>query len=92
MSPQQAGEQPRVRHYESSQPTGSKMVGGGYIGLERHIPDTVKQKLAEMGHKIITPEPGRGAFGGYQGIWRKESPRRYLGASDPRKDGCAIGY
>ncbi|MHC4738437.1 MAG: gamma-glutamyltransferase [Planctomycetota bacterium] len=92
MSPQQAGEQPRVRHYESSQPTGSKMVGGGSIGFERHIPDMVKHKLAEMGHKIITPEPGRGAFGGYQGIWRKENPRRYLGASDPRKDGCAIGY
>ena len=31
-------------------------------------------------------------FGGYQGIWRKDEPRRYFGASDSRKDGCAIGY
>jgi gamma-glutamyltranspeptidase len=31
-------------------------------------------------------------FGGYQGIWREENPRRYFGGSDPRKDGCAIGY
>ncbi|MDP2897834.1 MAG: gamma-glutamyltransferase [bacterium] len=89
MSPQQAGEQPRVEHYESSEPTGSKMVGGGSVGFERGIPDDVKLKLAEMGHKI---RPGIGAFGGYQGIWRKENPRRYFGASDPRKDGCAIGY
>lgn len=92
MSVQQAGEQPRVQHYESSQPTGSKMVDGGTVGFERNIAYAVKQKLAEMGHRIITPEPGRGAFGGYQGIWRKEKPRRYLGGSDPRKDGSAIGY
>ncbi len=89
MSPQQAGEQPRVQHSESSTPTGRKMVGGGSVAFERHIPERVKQKLADMGHKI---RPGVGAFGGYQGIWRKANPRRYFGASDPRKDGCAIGY
>lgn len=89
MSPQQAGEQPRVEHYESSEPTGSRMVGGGSVGFERGIPDDVRLRLAEMGHQI---RPGVGAFGGYQGIWRKENPRRYFGASDPRKDGCAIGY
>ncbi|GAG31643.1 unnamed protein product, partial [marine sediment metagenome] len=37
-SPQQAGEQPRVRHFESSTPTGHKMTGGGSVGFERHIP------------------------------------------------------
>jgi len=89
MSPQQAGEQPRVQHFESSTPTGNKMVGGGSVGFERHIADEVKQKLADMGHKM---RKGVGAFGGYQGIWRKDEPRRYFGASDPRKDGCAIGY
>jgi len=89
MSPQQAGEQPRVQHYESSTPTGRKMVGGGSVGFEWHISETVKQKLADMGHKIRS---GVGAFGGYQGIWRKSNPRRYFGGSDPRKDGCAIGY
>jgi gamma-glutamyltranspeptidase/glutathione hydrolase len=89
MSPQQAGEQPRVAHFESSTPTGGKMTGGGSIGFERHIPDEVKQNLADMGHKI---RKGSGAYGGYQGIWLKTKPRRYFGASDPRKDGCAIGY
>jgi len=89
MSVQQAGEQPRVRHMESSTPTGLKMTGGGLVGLERHISGDVKRKLARMGHKI---SPELGTFGGYQGIWRKPNPGRYFGASDPRKDGCAIGY
>jgi len=89
MSPQQAGEQPRVRHFESSTPTGAKMVDGGSVGFERHITEDVKGKLASIGHRL---RAGLGAFGGYQGIWRSSHPRRYFGASDPRKDGCAIGY
>jgi len=89
MSAQQAGEQPRVAHFESSTPTGDKMVGGGTVGFEHNICDGVKQKLADMGHKL---RPYTSAFGGYQGIWRKSNPRCYFGGSDPRKDGCAIGY
>jgi gamma-glutamyltranspeptidase/glutathione hydrolase len=88
-SPQQAGEQPRVQHFESSTPTGHKMAGGGSVGFERHISEDVKLKLAYMGHKA---RPEAGTFGGYQGIWREPNPRRYFGASDPRKDGCAVGY
>jgi len=89
MSPQQAGEQPRVAHFESSTPTGIRSTSGGSVGLERLIPEKVKQTLSEMGHKI---RPNVDAFGGYQGIWRKEKPLRYFGGSDSRKDGCAIGY
>jgi len=89
MSVQQAGEQPRVEHGESSEPTGTKMVGSGSVGFERGIGDDVKLKLATMGHRV---RPNLGAWGGYQGIWRQNNPRRYFGGSDPRKDGCAIGY
>ena len=42
-----------------------------------------------MGHKI---RPGVSKHGIYQGIWRKDDPLRYFGGSDPRGDGCAIGY
>jgi gamma-glutamyltranspeptidase/glutathione hydrolase len=89
MSPQQAGEQPRVRHIESSTPTGKKMVGGGTVVFERGIADSAKRKLAQMGHKI---KKEVGVYGGYQGIWRQDDPLRYFGGSDPRKDGCAVGY
>jgi gamma-glutamyltranspeptidase/glutathione hydrolase len=89
LSPQQAGEQPRIEHTESSTPTGSKMVGCGTVGFERGIPDDVKLKLSYMGHRV---RPNVGQFGGYQGIWRQDDPLRYYGGSDPRKDGCAIGY
>lgn len=89
MAPQQAGDQPRVEHDGSSSPKGGKMTEAGYVHFERGFPDAVKQALADMGHNI---RPGLGAFGGYQGIWREEAPRRYFGGSDPRKDGCAIGY
>ena len=89
MSPQQAGEQPRVEHSGSSSPTGEAARGGGVVRFEHHIPDETKQTLADMGHRINN-RPG--AFGGYQGIWREENPRRYFAGSDPRKDGCAIGY
>ena len=89
MSPQQAGEQPRVRHIESSTPTGKKMVGSGMVLFERNITESAKRKLAEMGHKT---KKELGVYGGYQGIWREDNPLRYFGGSDPRKDGCAIGY
>lgn len=89
MSPQQAGDQPRIEHIGSSSPWGEKSTDGGELTFERGITEKVKQKLAEMGHKI---RPGVGAFGGYQAIWRLDDPRRYFGGSDPRKDGAAIGY
>lgn len=89
MSPQQAGEQPRIEHDGSSDPDGSKMAGGGMVKAERFFPEATKQALARMGHHM---SDDIGAFGGYQGIWREEAPRRYFGGTDPRKDGCAIGY
>jgi len=89
MSPQQAGEQPRICHFESSTPTGLKMTNGGSIAFERGFTDQVKRELADMGHKVMEET---GAYGGYQGIWREDGPLRYFGGSDPRKDGCAVGY
>ncbi len=89
MSPQQAGEQPRIAHTGSSSPWGTNTLDGGSLVLERGIQSKVKQQLADWGHVI---QPRLGAHGGYQAIWRLEEPRRYFGGSDPRKDGAAIGY
>lgn len=89
MSPQQAGEQPRMEHTGGSSPTGSTSPGGGWIQFENGFPDSTKIALAEMGHRL---RPGTPMLGGYQGIWREDNPLRYYGASDPRRDGCAIGF
>jgi len=89
MSPQQAGDQPRLRHYGSSEPWGDKSTDGGSLLFERRFPDAVKARLQEMGHRV---EDRLEAHGGYQAIWRRDDPRVYFGASDPRKDGAALGY
>ena len=89
MSPQQAGEQPRVEHSGGSTPQGHRSDNAGVVTCEPLIPEETRAKLAEMGHTV---KKGMDTFGGYQGIWREENPRRYFGGSDPRKDGCAMGY
>lgn len=89
LSPQQAGDQPRVEHTGSSSPAGGTMEAGGELVFEHGFSDEVKAQLTTMGHKI---KKSTGAHGGYQAIWRTDNPRIYYGGSDPRKDGCAMGY
>lgn len=89
MSPQQAGDQPRIRHSGSSSPWGAKSTDGGQLKVEHGLDDAVKQQLITMGHRV---QQGVDAHGGYQAIWRLDDPLRYFGGSDPRKDGAAIGY
>ena len=89
MSPQQAGEQPRLRHFGSSSPWGAIAGKGGSLQFEEHFSDGLKSRMAEMGHDVMDSVA---AHGGYQSIWRQEGPRRYFGGSDPRKDGMAAGY
>ena len=89
MSPQQAGDQPRLAHVGSSSPWGAKASDAGRLVFENSTPDDVKLQLAEMGHRISSRTA---AHGGYQAIWRRDEPLVYFGGSDPRKDGLAIGY
>ncbi len=89
MSPQQAGDQPRIAHSGSSSPWGAKAKDAGRLLFEHSIPDHVKLRLAEMGHVVSRRTA---AHGGYQAIWRRDDPLVFFGGSDPRKDGAAIGY
>lgn len=63
-------------------------AGPDGMQVERGYPAAVRQKLAEMGHDVSIPtEP----LGGAQAILIDDSGL-LIGASDPRKDGCALGY
>jgi gamma-glutamyltranspeptidase/glutathione hydrolase len=60
----------------------------GKLHIERgYFPD-VRAALEAKGHELHTPET---AIGGAQMIMIHENGV-YEAASDPRKDGCAIGY
>ncbi|WP_421702063.1 gamma-glutamyltransferase family protein [Aliiroseovarius sp.] len=62
---------------------------GGVLKMERSYPDAVQAELAEMGHQIEVPE---GPLGGGQAIHIDHARGLLVGASDPRKDGCALGF
>ena len=89
MNVQEAGDWSRILHQGSSQPTGEKMLDGGTVSLESGYPPEVIVELEKRGHRF---SPGRGAFGGYQGILRDPETGVYFGASESRKDGMAAGY
>ncbi len=61
----------------------------GEMSVERGYSDAVRQELADMGHNVIVPA---GAIGGAQAIQIDHKNGVLIGASDPRKDGCALGY
>ncbi len=62
---------------------------GDVLRLERGYSDQTRAKLSEMGHKVETPSA---PIGGAQAIWIDPDSGLLIGASDPRKDGCALGY
>jgi gamma-glutamyltranspeptidase/glutathione hydrolase len=60
----------------------------GILNVERGYSDAVRAELSNMGHTVAIPDV---AIGGAQAI--KIHKNGVLeGASDPRKDGCALGY
>jgi gamma-glutamyltranspeptidase/glutathione hydrolase len=77
MDLQAAIDAPRFRHYD-----------GQRVAFEAPIADGVRAALAAMGHLLI--EQPTTAFGGAQAIVRL--PKGFAAASDPRKDGMAVGY
>ena len=60
----------------------------GTLNVERGYSDAIRAELSEMGHKVAIPDV---AIGGAQAIKIHESGV-LEGASDARKDGCALGY
>jgi gamma-glutamyltranspeptidase / glutathione hydrolase len=76
MDLQQAVDAARFRH-----------MGGLRVAIERVTPE-VRMALEVLGHTVIPWQPV--AFGGAQVVWRLD--RGWAAASDPRKDGMAVGH
>lgn len=89
MNVQTAGEAARVQHSRSSTPTGASMTDGGSVTVESGVPEDVVEALKAKGHRVSRSRSG---FGGYQAIQIDWERGVLLGGSDPRKDGCALGY
>ncbi len=84
---QEAGDAPRWRHDGSSEPTGEPADGIGTLHLEPGFAEEVERGLVARGHRVVR---STGGFGGYQAIQNVDGI--YGGASESRKDGCALGY
>jgi len=82
MGLQQAIDAPRFRY-----------TNGTNVLLEDEIPVTVIERLIQRGHVRASP-PGalRSSMGGGQAIMIDPISKTLMGASDPRKDGLALGY
>jgi gamma-glutamyltranspeptidase / glutathione hydrolase len=89
MNLQEAGDAPRWQHEGSSEPTGEVMSDGGYVEVESGIPYATVRELMNRHHQLRFD---LGGYGGYQAILRDPVTGVYYGASESRKDGCAIGY
>jgi gamma-glutamyltranspeptidase/glutathione hydrolase len=76
MDPQAAIDAPRA------------FADGDVLNVERGYSDNIRQTLSDLGHNVAIPET---AIGGAQAI-RIHDNGVLEAASDPRKDGCAIGY
>src|SRR3977135_1406616 len=74
---QEAIDMPRGLHYE------------GVYQLEDGVPADIVDGLRKLGHRTASVV---GPHGGGQAIWIDWDKGTLTGGSDPRKDGCALGY
>ena len=77
LSPQEAIDGPRC------------FPGPDGLEVERGYTDEVRAALAAKGHDVLVPKT---AIGGAQAILIDHESGLLEGGSDPRKDGCALGY
>jgi len=81
-NPQAAIDAPRWRVHESD----------GSIWTEAPMPAATLEGLAARGHRITRTEWPSFDFGASQIVWRFPDGGPYLGASESRRDGAAVGF
>ena len=67
-----------------------KITLDGGVLLEHAIAENVARGLAQLGHRIVRASPGSTEFGAAQIIHRLADT--YAAASEPRRDGQAVGF
>jgi len=65
------------------------LPGEGVLTLEHTIPEATRSALTQRGHQVAV---GDLPFGGGQAIYIDAQNGVLHAGSDPRKDGCALGY
>lgn len=79
MTPQEAIAAPRFNH-----------IDGTKVGLEPEIAQSVRDELTRRGHQVVGGNPE--SFGGAHAIVIDSESGAFVGGSDPRKGGCALGF
>jgi gamma-glutamyltranspeptidase / glutathione hydrolase len=71
-----------------------RVNGGLDINVERHMPAATVTGLQSLGHNIVGLDDSYMDFGAGQFIHRLGDPAidGYVAASDPRRDGAAVGF
>ncbi len=77
MDPQQALDAPRM------------FLDANGLTAEQTVPRETLSRLEKMGHSVASPDL---PIGGGQIIWRDPESSCLVAGSDPRKDGCALGF
>jgi gamma-glutamyltranspeptidase / glutathione hydrolase len=63
---------------------------GSKVGLEPGIPESTVEELKRKGHQVVSGNPE--SFGGAHAIMIHPESGAFIGGSDPRKGGCALGF
>jgi gamma-glutamyltranspeptidase/glutathione hydrolase len=79
MTPQEAIAAPRFNHIE-----------GRKVGLEPEFGQVVRDELDRRGHQVV--DGNLESFGGAHTIVIDPESGVFVGGSDPRKGGCALGF
>lgn len=83
LSPQAALDAPRFRVDE---------LGGRKVAVETAVPLKTRRALAALGHDVVPETTFSPGFGGGQVIAVDPDTGVLSGGSDPRRDGCAVGF
>ena len=62
------------------------------IAIEDTAPGAVASDLSSRGHQVMVSPPGTLLFGGGQVIERDPETGVLKGGSEPRSDGCVVGW